>query len=143
MAVVVGGVIEKNGKYLLVQEAQKECYGKWNLPAGRLDFNESIVDGAIREVKEETNCDIEVTGICQVGNRLMEDSLFLTVVFQTRLLSDDIKFNTDEILSVKWFSYEEILAMEESLRSPDFIVNAIKNCCNDIVGSLELLQLIK
>lgn len=143
MAVVVGGVVEKNGKYLLVQEAQKECCGKWNLPAGRLDFNESIVDGAIREVKEETNCDIEVTGICQVGNRLRENALFLTVIFQTKLLSDDIKFNTDEILDVKWFSYEEILAMEDELRSPDFIVNAIKNCHNGVIGSLELLQLIR
>ena len=43
MKVIVGGVIEKNGKYLLVQEAKKHCYGKWNFPAGHLDFNESLV----------------------------------------------------------------------------------------------------
>lgn len=42
MKVIVGGVIEKDGKYLLVQEAKEKCYQKWNIPAGHLDFNESI-----------------------------------------------------------------------------------------------------
>ena len=39
MKVIVGGVIEKDGKYLLVQEAKETCYEKWNFPAGHLDFN--------------------------------------------------------------------------------------------------------
>ena len=42
MKVIVGGIIEKDGKYLLIQEAKKMCYGKWNFPAGHLDFNESL-----------------------------------------------------------------------------------------------------
>ena len=57
MNIVVGGIIEKDGKYLLIQEAKKMCYGKWNFPAGRLEFKESLKQGAIREIKEETGCD--------------------------------------------------------------------------------------
>ena len=53
MNIVVGGIIEKDGKYLLIQEAKKMCYGKWNFPAGRLEFKESLKQGAIREIKEE------------------------------------------------------------------------------------------
>ena len=52
MNIVVGGIIEKDGKYLLIQEAKKMCYGKWNFPAGRLEFKESLKQGAIREIKE-------------------------------------------------------------------------------------------
>lgn len=58
MNVIVGGIIEKDGKYLLVQEAKSKCYKKWNFPAGHLDFNESIEQGAIREIKEELNINI-------------------------------------------------------------------------------------
>jgi len=35
-AIIVGGVITKDDKYLLVQEAQEKCFGKWNIPAGHL-----------------------------------------------------------------------------------------------------------
>ena len=49
--VIVGGVIEKDGKFLLVQEAKEKCRGKWNIPAGHLDPNETIFDG----LKEKLN----------------------------------------------------------------------------------------
>ena len=29
MQIIVGGIIEKEGKILMVQEAKKICYGKW------------------------------------------------------------------------------------------------------------------
>ena len=58
MSVIVGGIIEKDGKILLVQEKKKSCYGKWNIPAGHLEPNESIMHGAIREIKEETGMEI-------------------------------------------------------------------------------------
>ena len=48
--VVAGGIIEKDGKYLLVQENQKICRGKWNIPAGGVDPNENVIDAAKREV---------------------------------------------------------------------------------------------
>lgn len=49
--IVVGGIIEKDGKFLLVQEGKEECRGKWNIPAGHLEPNETILDGVKREVK--------------------------------------------------------------------------------------------
>lgn len=49
MNVIVGVVIERDDKYLLVQEAKERCRGKWNLPAGHLDPNETILAGAKRE----------------------------------------------------------------------------------------------
>lgn len=55
MAIICGGVVEKDGKYLLVQESKAKCYGKWCLPAGHLDIGETLFEGAIREIKEETN----------------------------------------------------------------------------------------
>ncbi len=43
-------VIISKGKVLLL----KQPNGRWDLPGGKLDENEGIVDGLIREVEEET-----------------------------------------------------------------------------------------
>ena len=106
MKVIVGGIIEKNGKYLLVQEAKKKCYKKWNFPAGHLDFNESLEQGAIREIKEETGCDVELNGVCYIANRILEDDLFVMIVFNAKLIKENIEYDKEEILDVKWFDYE-------------------------------------
>ena len=37
MEIIVGGIIEKDNKILMVKEAKKKCYGKWNVPAGHLE----------------------------------------------------------------------------------------------------------
>ena len=110
MKVIVGGVILKDGNILLVQEKKGKSYLKWNLPAGHLNPNESIIQGAIREIKEETGCDVELTGIATIANRLLEDNIFIEIIFTTKLLNESIKINSDEIMDVKWWNIEEVLS---------------------------------
>lgn len=144
MYVVVGGVIEKDGKVLLIQEAQERCYGKWNLPAGRLDVGETLLQGVVREIKEETNCDVEVTGVLNVANRVLKDDIWMTVIFSTKLINEDINFDKNEILDVKWFEIDEILNnMDELLRSPDVIKQPVENLKNEIIAPLEIINVVK
>ena len=42
------------------KKLKERCRGKWNLPAGHLDPNETIFDGAKREVFEETGIKMDV-----------------------------------------------------------------------------------
>lgn len=140
--VIVGGVIEKDGKFLLVQEAKESCRGKWNIPAGHLDPNESIFDGAKREVKEETGCDVELSGILQIGNKILEEDTFISIVFSTKLLKEDIKYDKNEILDVKWFTYEELLNMKEELRSYNLIINSITALIENKVADIDLVKMM-
>ena len=140
--IVSGGIIEKDGKYLLVQENQEKCRGKWNIPAGHLDPNETIFDGAKREVKEETGCDVELTGVLQVGNMVRTDEAFVAVVFSTKLINETITFDTNEILDVKWFTYEELLNMKNELRAYDFIVNCAKAVVENKVVDIDLIKMM-
>ncbi len=137
--VIVGVVIEKNGKYLLVQEAKESCRGKWNLPAGHLDPGETMADGAKREAKEETGCEVELTGVCQIGSRVKENEVFASVIFATELMHEEIAFDPAEILDVKWFSYEEILVMRSKIRNEGLLIGAIENARNGVVAPMEIV----
>lgn len=52
----VGVLIIQNGKVLLVRhgEAAGHVNGAYGIPAGRINAGESLVDAAIRELREET-----------------------------------------------------------------------------------------
>lgn len=143
MKVIVGGIIEKEGKYLLVQEAKKKCYEKWNFPAGHLDFNESLEQGAIREIKEETGCDVKLDGVCYVANRILEDDLFVMIVFNAKLINENIKFDKEEILDVKWFDYDEIVNKMESMLRENYVRTAVINQNNNLVAPIDIVDILK
>ena len=51
--------IEQDGRILCVLHAKPDQEPFWCLPGGNIDDGESLVDGAVRELREE--CDVEVT----------------------------------------------------------------------------------
>ena len=142
MPIIVGGVLEKDGKYLLVQGAREKWYGKQDLPAGHLGSNETIFEATKREIKEESGLDVELTGVCQIGNEKRKDGIFISIIFSTKVLSDNIKFNPNEILDVKWFSYEELLSMKEQLRIEKMILGAIDNMRNQLIAPISIVEML-
>ena len=140
--VIVGGVIERDGKFLLVQEAKEKCRGKWNIPAGHLDSNETIFDGAKREIKVETGCNVELTGVLQIGNRVLEDDVLVSVIFSTKLLDDNITYDSNEILDIKWFTWEELINMKDELRSYNWIINSIKALIENKMADIDLVKMM-
>lgn len=125
--IIVGGVVKKDGKYLLVQEAKKECKGKWSIPAGHLEPNETIVEGAKREILEECGLEAEITGILHVR----KNSEWVNIAFSTNIISGEIRFDKKEILDAKWFSLDDIINMKQDLRDLDWMLKAIIDCEND------------
>ena len=141
--IIVGGVIEKDGKFLLVQEAQEKCHGKWNVPAGHLDANETIIEGAKREIFEETGCKTEITGILEIANRKIVEDTFVCIIFSTSIIEENIKYDKSEILDVKWFAYDEIVNMNNELRSYDLITNAIQAYAENKIIPLDVIKIVK
>lgn len=141
MPVIVGGVIEKDGKYLLVQEAGEKVRGKWNYPSGSLETGELLTEGALREIREECGLMVDLTGICQIGTHRFPGEPFAMVVFSTRILSGEISFDPEEILDARWFTYDEICSMPEQLRNADRVIHAIENAKDGIIAPLDILKI--
>ncbi|WP_322756791.1 NUDIX domain-containing protein [Frankia sp. Cas3] len=60
---VTAVVTDEQGRILMVHKTDNDL---WALPGGGMDLGESIADAAVRETKEETGIDIEVTGLIGV-----------------------------------------------------------------------------
>lgn len=57
---VVAAVIVKDGTILATQRGYGEFKGKWEFPGGKVEKEENLEQAIIREIKEETNADINV-----------------------------------------------------------------------------------
>lgn len=59
----------KNPSYVLMGKRLNETgYGMYAFPGGHVEFGESFIETAIREVKEETNLDIETAELIKIIN---------------------------------------------------------------------------
>ena len=70
----------KNDEILFVKRAFDPGKGEWSLPGGFLELGETLEQGAIRELKEETNLDgevIKLIGNCSYFNSIFGDILLL------------------------------------------------------------------
>lgn len=140
--ILVGGIIEQNGKYLLVQEAKEKCKGKWNIPAGHLEENETIIEGAKREILEETGYNVELTGLVQLSNKVTEKDNWLSIIFSAKIINGSIKYNQSEILAASWYSLEEIKSMQADLRAKDLIIEALTKYEKGNITDIALLKTI-
>ncbi len=66
----VGAVIVEDGRVLLVRRGHEPMKGHWSLPGGLLELGESLADGVVREVKEETGLTVEPVELIELLDRI-------------------------------------------------------------------------
>lgn len=66
--IIVGSVVTWQDRFLLCRRAIHPRKGYWTIPAGYLELNESVIDGARREAVEEACADIEIDALLAVYN---------------------------------------------------------------------------
>ena len=64
--IVTGAVVTWQDRFLLCRRAIHPRKGLWTIPAGYLEENETVVDGAKREVMEEACAEIEIDALLAV-----------------------------------------------------------------------------
>jgi ADP-ribose pyrophosphatase YjhB (NUDIX family) len=61
--IIVGSVVSHHGRVLLCRRAIEPRRGFWTLPAGYMELNETVGEGAQREAREEACADIALDGV--------------------------------------------------------------------------------
>lgn len=69
----VGAVVIDGTKVLLVRRGQEPLKGEWSLPGGALEVGETLQQGVVREVREETGLMVVPGGIIEILDRITQD----------------------------------------------------------------------
>lgn len=122
-----GAIVMKDSKILLI----KQYAGHWSFPKGHVENDETEIETAIREIKEETNIDVEIDdGFRQVITYSPKKNVMKDVVFfLAKPISDNLKKQDSEIIDIGYFSIEDSFNM--------IIHNDVKKVLEELVNYLE------
>lgn len=110
----VGLFVFNENKEILMQ--LRTDYNQWGFPGGAMELGESFEEVAIRELKEETNLDIDDMKLIRVlsgkdtyreypnGDKLYD----ITGIFVIKKYHGTLKVNDDESRSLSWFSIDNL-----------------------------------
>ena len=130
-----GAVIYKkeNNQLLFLLELQSN--GHYSFPKGHVENNETEVETALREIKEETNLDVNIdTNFRYVITYLLESKNIYkdAVYFVATPTSFDLKNQEGEISECSWNTYDEIMSKLEYENSKE-----VFNCAYQYINNKE------
>lgn len=138
-------------RYLMVEEMEGDV-PVLNQPAGHMEDEETILQAAIREAREETGWEVEPTGLIGIyqleiskqpsPDQPIERKTYIRFAFLAKAVAHhpDVALDAD-ILRADWFTLAEINAAQH-LRSP-IVKQAILDYLDGALYPLSLLHTCK
>jgi len=139
--VVVAAIVEREGKFLLVEEEADDKL-VLNQPAGHLDEGESLLDAVVRETLEETAWQLSPEALLGIYRwpHPMKEITYIRFAFIGRVTRHEPERVLDEgIVRALWLTPQEIRAERARHRSPQ-----VERCLDDyLAGQRYPLELLK
>lgn len=140
------GVCLIDGQKILLtqQSSQADQSGKWDLPAGHIEGDETPQQGALREAKEEIGVDIVLLGLVQVvilRRPKKEDAL--VVIYKGRLKGNrKPKVDGKEISSYAWVAKDDIEKNKVEWRHPFFKKFVLKSF-EERINKIDAIEIVR
>jgi len=127
---VVAAVIVKDGTILATQRGYGEFKGKWEFPGGKVEKGENLEQAIIREIKEETNADINVIEYVNTVEYDYETFHLTMHTYLCELVNNNLEFvyhdnNTLEHDNMVWLDLNDLDHLDW-LPADILVVNALK-----------------
>jgi ADP-ribose pyrophosphatase YjhB (NUDIX family) len=96
----------RDDSLLLVHRRHAPLAGYWAPPAGYIEIDESLEEGAARETKEETGFDVVVDKLLQVYSRA--NMGVMLIAFAARVVGGTLTAEQTEVDAVRFFTRAEL-----------------------------------
>ncbi len=112
-ALTVDTIILEDNKIILIKRLNNPFKDHWAIPGGFVEYGEKVEDAAVREAKEETGLDIELTKLVGVYSDPNRDPRghTVTVVFLSKIIGGTLKSDSDA-KDAKFIDIKELKNME-------------------------------
>jgi ADP-ribose pyrophosphatase YjhB (NUDIX family) len=115
----VGAMILNQGRVLLGKrhtdpnKADSDLHGEgtWTMPGGKLEFQETLIDGVYRETLEEAGIKINKDNlrVISVADDIVHDNHYVTIGFLCEDFEGEVEvMEPDEITEWKWYDINEL-----------------------------------
>lgn len=114
----VGVLIISKDDRIFLARSERKWHGKWTIPGGKVDSGETLIEAAIREVKEETNLDISDVRFGKICESIFSEEFFKRRHFVmhdyvARLESpQEAVVLNDEAEEYGWFTFDEAIKLD-------------------------------
>ena len=99
---------------LLIRRGKAPRLGEWSLPGGRIEWGETAVAAALRELKEETGVEAEILGLLDVVDGLFGDSHYVLVDYAAHWTSGEPRAGDDATEAAFWPAAEAVALVQWS-----------------------------
>lgn len=104
-AIATSVAVIEDGKVLLTK---REDFEVWCLPGGVVEEGESLAQGAVREVREETGLDVELEELVGVYSKLGFMGDVHAALFRAKVSGGALRLQPGETIELAFFAADEL-----------------------------------
>jgi 8-oxo-dGTP diphosphatase len=127
----VSAAILRDGKVLVVRRARKPALNLYTLPGGAVETGETLVEAVKREVREETQLDIEPVALAGHREAIVRDAQgrverhFVILCFASRWVAGEPKLN-EELDDARWLDPVEMTGLKTTEGLAEIVAAAVE-----------------
>lgn len=108
----VGVVCLRGDSVLLIRRGTPPRQGEWSLPGGRIEPGERAMDAALRELREETGIEAEITGLIDVVDGVFPEAgrHYVLIDYAARWISGE-PVAGDDAIAARFVALDEMKAL--------------------------------
>jgi ADP-ribose pyrophosphatase YjhB (NUDIX family) len=130
---VAACIVDENNCVLLQKRGDEGHVGKWGLPGGAIEINESLEEGLRREVLEETGLEIDIDRLVGVYSKYFskypngDESQTIVTLFLCHPRTGSLTSDGKETIDLRFFDKEKM---------PELFNQQHKDMVNDCMNGL-------